>query len=41
MRKTHKWYDIANKMSQANVGTLFDTQAKTYTWEDVWQALKG
>ena len=41
MRKTHKWYDIANKMSQANVGTLFDTQAKTYTWDDVWQALKG
>jgi hypothetical protein len=35
-RKTHSWYDKANKMCEHNAYNIF-TQGKTYTWEDVFK----
>ena len=35
-RKTHSWYDDANKMCEHNAYTMF-RQGKTYTWEDVFK----
>ena len=35
-RKTHSWYDDANKMCEHNAYTMFK-QGKTYTWEDVFK----
>ena len=34
-RKTHNWYDKANKMCEHNAYNMF-TQGKSYTWEDVF-----
>ena len=34
-RKTHDWYDKANKMCEHNAYNAFN-QSKTYTWEDVF-----
>ena len=33
-RKTHDWYNKANKMCEHNAYNLFN-QSKIYTWEDV------
>ena len=35
-RKTHSWYDDANKMCEHNAYTMFK-QGKTYTWGDVFK----
>ena len=34
-RKTHSWYDKANKMCEHNAYNLFN-QSNTYTWKDVF-----
>ena len=34
-RKTHDWYEKANKMCEHNAYNMF-TQSKSYTWEDVF-----
>lgn len=39
LRKTHAWYPIANKMCEENVYRLFDNTYKSFTWQDVWEAV--
>jgi hypothetical protein len=35
-RKSHNWYLKANKMCSDNCYNLFNTNFKSYTWQDVW-----
>ena len=36
-RKTHSWYEKANKMCEQNYHNLFNPKYKSFTWEDVWK----
>tara|TARA_R100001129_G_scaffold9603_1_gene6619 strand:+ start:1675 stop:2685 length:1011 start_codon:yes stop_codon:yes gene_type:complete len=38
-RKTHDWYDTANKLSEHNAHNMFN-QSKVYNWNDVWEKTK-
>lgn len=38
-RRSNKWYSVANKMCESNNRNLFNTEYKSYTWEDVWKSL--
>jgi len=35
-RLSNNWYKHASKMSEQNCYKLFDTDYKSYKWEDVW-----
>lgn len=37
LRKSHPWYEKANKMSQENVNNLFDPSFKFHDWKDVFE----
>ena len=39
-RKSHDWYSIANKMCSENCYNLFNSEYKSFTWEDVWNSIK-
>jgi hypothetical protein len=39
-RKSNKWYEIANKMSEQNCYNNFNAQYKPFTWDDVWNNIK-
>ena len=41
LRKSHPWYTLANKMSESNCYNLFDTNYKSYSWEDVFKKLQN
>lgn len=36
-RKTHNWYDRANKLCEQNAYSLFSPNRKVFTWEDVFK----
>ena len=39
LRKSNKWYVTANKMCEQNCYNVLNPNYKSYTWNDVWQAL--
>ncbi len=39
-RKSNKWYNIANKMCSQNNNNLFNSNYKSFTWNDVWNNIK-
>lgn len=39
-RRSNKWYELANKMSEQNCYNNFNTNYKSFTWNDVWQNIK-
>jgi len=39
LRKSNKWYTTANKMCEQNCYNILNPNYKSYTWNDVWQAL--
>ncbi len=36
-RRSNEWYVKANKMCEQNYLNMFNTNYKSYTWEDVWK----
>lgn len=40
-RRSHKWYTLANKMCEQNYHNLFNTNWKSYTWDDVFKKTKN
>jgi hypothetical protein len=39
-RKENEWYTIANQMCEQNNANLFNTNYKSYKWEDVWNSIQ-
>jgi hypothetical protein len=39
-RKENEWYTMANQMCEQNNANLFNTNYKSYKWEDVWNSIK-
>jgi hypothetical protein len=37
LRRSHSWYETANKMCEQNCYNLFNPQYKSFTWNDVWK----
>ena len=37
LRRTHEWYEVANKLCEENCYNIFNPNFKSYTWEDVWK----
>ncbi len=40
MRRSNRWYTLANKMCEQNYRNLFNPQYKSFTWKDVWNSIK-
>jgi len=38
-RNSNKWYTVANQMCEQNVYNMFNSQYKSFTWEDVWKSI--
>lgn len=38
-RNSNKWYTVANQMCEQNVYNMFNTQYKSFTWENVWNSI--
>lgn len=38
-RNSNKWYTIANKMCEQNVYNVFNSNYKSFTWDDVWKSI--
>ena len=41
MRRTNKWYTLANKMCEENYHNLFNPNYKSYTWQDVFKKVNN
>ena len=39
-RTFNAWYNIANKMCEENNANIFNPNYKSYTWKNVWEAIK-
>jgi hypothetical protein len=40
-RKSTDWYTIANEFCKINDANIFNPNFKFYTWDDVWEKIKG
>ena len=40
MRRSNKWYTVANIMCEQNYHNLFNQSYKSFSWEDVWAGIK-
>lgn len=40
MRRSNKWYTVANRMCEQNYHNLFNQSYKSFSWEDVWANVK-